>query len=481
MLTDSEMDLLGPSTTHVSNNMYVYQYDSPAEVSSAERPPSGRTPKGILRRAPTKAKRNSMIEDNQRVHTAEKRRSLQEPCYTASDDVLSILVEHPPHKVNNSPNMSQHQARLPNTPKLPSADDYHRLNKLNDLNDFELKQAVSNKLNQRIAQAHQIHEEDLEARIRAENFLSHVPKSELKHYAEIAHILETTTAEGAIEDAYDRNRLRHEVSRALSNRKNVSFNANATNPNSKPQPQQLLRPTDIKFTTPPNSPNMSVVVGAQRPPAKPTTPTQAGATLPSPSSQAEREKQDKIQSNRFKRLQIQWELLSKEGPQLKQELQPRSGGNTPTGGAMKSRIPRPVSYPTTRANSDPMVSKTLKSPSRIMPPTKKKFGSAGSASNVSTAAAAVPQPAPRTPSKLLHTTPKKSPAAATGPRPATRTRIPIGTSPSPLSKAASSPAVVTVGATPPSTKKPIIRKPITTPVVTPRSIKKPSTARPVCK
>lgn len=455
MLTDSEMDLLGPSATNFSNNMYVYQYDSPAEVSSAERPPSGRTPKSILRRAPTKAKRNSMFEENQRVHTAEKRRSLQEPCYNFSDEQLSILEEQP-RKVNNSPNLSQHQPRLPNTPKLPSADDYHRLNKLNELNDFELKQAVSSKLTQRS------HEDDLEARIRAEHFLSNVPKSELKHYAEIAHVLETTTAEGATapsEEAYDRNRLRHEVSRALSQRKNVSFNS----PSSKTTPQQLLRPTEIKFTTPPNSPNMSVVVGAQRPPTKPTTPTQNTPNNNSSQAAAEREKQDKIQSNRFKRLQIQWELLSKEGQQLKQELQqqPRSGGNTPTG-AMKSRIPRPVSYPTTRANSDPMVSKTLKSPSRIVPPSssssaKKKFGS-GSTGNV----AAAPQPAPRTPSKLLHTTPKKTPAAAatTGPRPATRTRIPVG--PSSLSKTASSPAVVSGSS---STKtKPIIRKPITTPV-----------------
>ncbi|KAL1380860.1 hypothetical protein pipiens_001073 [Culex pipiens pipiens] len=427
MLTDSEMDLLGPnaSATGFSNNMYVYQYDSPAEVSSAERPPSGRTPKGILRRAPAKAKRNSMFEENQRVHTAEKRRSLQEPCYNFSDEQLSILEEdlHQPRKVNNSPNMSQHQPRLPNTPKLPSADDYHRLNKLNDLNDFELKQAVSNKLNQRVAQQqHQLlhHEDDLDARIRAEHFLSNVPKSELKHYAEIAHVLETTTAEGATapsEEAYDRNRLRHEVSRALSQRKNVSFNS----PNQPQKPAQLLRPTEIKFSTPPNSPNMSVV-GAQRPPTKPTTPTEA-----------EREKQDKIQSNRFKRLQIQWELLSKDGAQLKQELgAPRSGGNTPTG-AMKSRIPRPVSYPTTRANSDPMVSKTLlRSPSRIVAPsigTKKKT-------------VAAPQPAPRTPSKLLHTTPKKSAAGvAGGPRPATRTRIPLAPS-STLSKTASSPAVM---------------------------------------
>lgn len=444
MLTDSEMDLLGPNGSGgFSNNLYVYQYDSPAEVTSAERPPSGRVaPKGILRRTPvqrptTKAKRNSMFEDQKVPSVAEKRRSLQEPCYNFSaeenlilEDSINELQDVGIRKVNNSPNMSQHHpgARLPNTPKLPTADDYHRLNKLNELNDFELGKAVSSKLNR--AQQHQSIEDDLEARSRAEHFLSNVPKSELKHYAEIAHILETTTAEGATppsEEMYDRTRLRHEVSRALSQRKNVSFNQTPAATNTTPVRQQqakLLRPTEIKFSTPPNSPNMSVTAVNQKPPQKPAlnspSAVNAGAVA------AERERQDKIQSNRFKRLQIQWELLSKEGQQLKQELQqqPRSGGNTPTG-ALKSRIPRPVSYPTTRANSDPMVSKTLKSPSRIVPP--KKY-SVGSALNVVMAGGGPiggqqPQPAPRTPSKVLHTTPKKS---AGGPRPATRTRIPPG-------------------------------------------------------
>ncbi|XP_058825541.1 uncharacterized protein LOC131685654 isoform X2 [Topomyia yanbarensis] len=439
MLTDSEMDLLGPNAGSggFSNNLYVYQYDSPAEVASAERPPSGRVaPKGILRRAtpqrpPTKAKRNSMFEENQKAKAnVEKRRSLQEPCYNFSEenlileDSINELSAGGLKKVNNSPNMSQHQTRLPNTPKLPSADDYHRLNKLNELNDLELNKAVSNKLSR--AQQQQTLEDDLEARLRAEHFLSNVPKSELKHYAELAYVLESTTAEkatGALEEIYDRTRLRHEVSRALSQRKNVSFNQ--TPPvNTTPvrqQQQQLLRPTDIKFSTPPNSPNMSVTV-AQKPPQKP---------LVSPTS-AEREKQDKIQSNRFKRLQIQWELLSKESQQLKQDLQhPRSGGNTPTT-AMKSKIPRPVSYPTTRANSDPVVSKTLRSPSRIVPP---KRYTGGSTANVATASpqqhhhhtvTSPPTPAPRTPIKLLHTTPKKTAAAVSTPRPATRTRMPLG-------------------------------------------------------
>ncbi|XP_055524799.1 uncharacterized protein LOC129718245 isoform X2 [Wyeomyia smithii] len=446
MLTDSEMDLLGPGAGSggFSNNLYVYQYDSPAEVTSADRPPSGRVaPKSILRRAskpPAKAKRNSMFEENQKVKpNVEKRRSLQEPCYNFSEENL-ILEQSIDElcdtgnirKVNNSPNMSQHQARLPNTPKLPSADDYHRLNKLNELNDLELNKAVSSKLNRAQQQQQQCLEDDLEARLRAEHFLSHVPKTELKHYAELAHVLETTTVEGAtapLEELYDRTRLRHEVSRALSQRKNVSFNqatpatgAVNTTPVRQQQPQ-LLRPTDIRFSTPPNTPNMSVTM-AQKPPQKPVT---------SPVS-TEREKQDKIQSNRFRRLQIQWELLSKEGQQLKQELQhPRSGGNTPTT-VMKSRIPRPVSYPTTRANSDPVVSKTLRSPSRIVPPKKYNAGSAVNVAVVSPQQTTPPMPAPRTPSKLLHTTPKKtaaSPAAVGTPRPATRTRIPLGSGQTP--------------------------------------------------
>ncbi|KXJ71913.1 hypothetical protein RP20_CCG019411 [Aedes albopictus] len=465
MLTDSEMDLLGPSGS--GNNLYVYQYDSPAEVSSAERPPSGRVaPKGILRktsvqRSSAKAKRNSMFEaDHKSGQSLEKRRSLQEPCYNFSEENLILedsIIELPDsgtRKVNNSPNMSQHQARLPNTPKLPSADDYHRLNKLNEMNDLELNKAVSSKLNR--AQQQQSLEDDLEARMRAEHFLSNVPKSELKHYAELAHFLEATTGESTTvaqsEEVYDRQRLRHEVSRALAQRKNVSFNQPpAPGPvNTTPvrQQAQLLRPTEIKFTTPPNSPNMSVTM-AQKPPAKPTP-----SAVQSPSGLAtEREKQDKIQSNRFKRLQIQWELLSKEGQQLKQELQqPRSGGNTPTGCAMKSRIPRPVSYPTTRANSDPMVSKTLRSPSRIVPPKRYNAGSLGTVAAIGQHVTSPPTPAPRTPNKPLHTTPKKAATIGTP-------RIPVGSGqtqgkPRPSSNAAVAAATVAAGPSKVTPKKP---------------------------
>uniref|UniRef100_A0A182QGJ9 Uncharacterized protein n=1 Tax=Anopheles farauti TaxID=69004 RepID=A0A182QGJ9_9DIPT len=470
LTTDSEMDgILGPSADRsntFNNNLYVYQYDSPAEVlASCERPPSGRmagVPKSILRRpqgstmrggsgggisnasgssqASMKAKRSSMFEEqHQMPHyqqaSREKRRSLQEHhSYNFYEDAEEEEEQNEQEqrvaegccgvepKLHNSPNMTPNP-RLANTPKLPSADHYHKLNRLAELSERELAPPVT---------ADIAIEDDLEARVRAEQFLSHVPKSELKHYAEIAHILESTEMFESSEPQYDRSRLRNEVSRLLSQRRNVvSFSkqqqhqqpmvsqANTT-PVRQPPASALLRPTEIKFSTPPNSPNIMSVTTAtgttmvglpktteKKPPvAQRTTPSSMAG---SPASAAEKEKQDKIQTNRFKRLQIQWELLSKEANATKaspgdgQRKEIRSGGNTPTGGnsASKSRIPRPVSYPTTRTNSDPVVSKTLKSPSRIVAP--RKYG-APLQSPVTTP----PTPAPRTPSKTFsNTTPKK--------------------------------------------------------------------------
>uniref|UniRef100_A0A182PQU0 Uncharacterized protein n=1 Tax=Anopheles epiroticus TaxID=199890 RepID=A0A182PQU0_9DIPT len=454
LTTDSEIDgILGPSnSSHLfNNNLYVYQYDSPAEVlAPCERPPSGRTsgaPKSILRRPQgsvrgtgnaacgggavnsqgnMKAKRSSMFEEHQGPHFAqgsrEKRRSLQEHhSYNFYEDAVEEEEEDTriEHKLHNSPNMTPHP-RLANTPKLPSADHYHKLNKLVEFKDSDIANTVEGKNQPYI-------DEDLEARARAEQFLSHVPKSELKHYAEIAHILESTEMIESSEPPYDRTRLRNEVSRLLSQKRNVSFTKQQTTPtssggnNTTPVRQQaapataLLRPTEIKFSTPPNSPNMSVTVAKtghhaaagitaeKKPPVAQRTPSSLAG---SPASGTEKEKQDKIQTNRFKRLQIQWELLSKESTKASSESQRkeiRSGGNTPTGGANgpKSRIPRPVSYPTTRTNSDPVVSKTLKSPSRIVAP--RKYGAMQS-SPVTTP----PTPAPRTPSKTFsNVTPKK--------------------------------------------------------------------------
>uniref|UniRef100_A0A182LZX2 Uncharacterized protein n=1 Tax=Anopheles culicifacies TaxID=139723 RepID=A0A182LZX2_9DIPT len=455
LTTDSEMDgILGPSNSSniFNNNLYVYQYDSPAEVlAPCERPPSGRTvgvtPKSILRRpqgaargvtnplnngansqSNMKAKRSSMFEEQQIPHypqaSREKRRSLQEHhSYNFYEDAEEEEEHCAEPKLHNSPNMTPHP-RLANTPKLPSADHYHKLNKLVEFSDNNDAAAI-------ISDAHypQCTDEELDARARAEQFLSHVPKSELKHYAEIAHILESTEMIESSEPAYDRTKLRNEVSRLLSQKRNVTFTKHQTVPstagtnNTTPVRQQvspatgLLRPTEIKFSTPPNSPNMSVTVAKtgqphtvagmateKKPPVAQRTPSSLAGSPAAVGT--EKEKQDKIQTNRFKRLQIQWELLSKEAnakaSSESQRKEVRSGGNTPTGSncGSKSRIPRPVSYPTTRTNSDPVVSKTLKSPSRIVAP--KKYGT------MQSPVTTPPTPAPRTPNKTFsNTTPKK--------------------------------------------------------------------------
>ncbi|XP_041766296.1 uncharacterized protein LOC121590571 isoform X2 [Anopheles merus] len=468
LTTDSEMDgILAPSNSSnlFNNNLYVYQYDSPAEVLvPCERPPSGRTagvaPKSILRRpqgsvrgasnssgsgansqSNMKAKRSSMFEEQQGPHfpqgSREKRRSLQEHhsynFYEDAEEEEEEKEDYEEHrngqKLHNSPNMIPHP-RLTNTPKLPSADHYHKLNKLVEINDNDMANLAHGKHQQCV-------DEDLEARARAEQFLSHVPKSELKHYAEIAHILESTEMIESSEPPYDRTRLRNEVSRLLSQKRSVAFTKQQTTPtsfggnNTTPVRQQaapataLLRPTEIKFSTPPNSPNMSVTVAKtghhvaggmmaeKKPPVAQRTPSSLAG---SPACGTEKEKQDKIQTNRFKRLQIQWELLSKESTKASSESQRkeiRSGGNTPTGGngGPKSRIPRPVSYPTTRTNSDPVVSKTLKSPSRIVAP--RKYGA------MQSPVTTPPTPAPRTPSKTFsNVTPKKVSSAPS--------RIPLG-------------------------------------------------------
>uniref|UniRef100_A0A2M4A781 Putative transcription factor mef2a n=1 Tax=Anopheles triannulatus TaxID=58253 RepID=A0A2M4A781_9DIPT len=469
MLTtgDSEMDLLGPSNANgggagAGNGLYVYQYDSPAEVlGSFDRPPSGRLgsagPKSILRRP--KAKRNSMFEEEPAIGTAdhhapssasmgvrEKRRSLQE--HHSYNFYEEEEAERSEQKLHNSPNMTPHP-RLANTPKLPSADHYHKLNKLVELSERELMAAGGG--DGPAAAAHGGHptEDELEARARAEHFLSHVPRAELKHYAEIAHILESTEGigadagggeTGATEEAYDRTRLRNEVSRALSQRRNVTFTpasaphavakgtpTNTTTPDRRQAPgssspaSALLRPTDIKFSTPPNSPNNMSVMAAHGGSTKVAEKKPPMAQQRNGVSCTEKEKQNKIETNRFKRLQIQWELLSKEAhgraaAESQRRMEIRSGGNTPTGGngsingANKSRIPRPVSYPTTRTNSDPVVSKTLKSPSRIAPP-RRYPGVQSPQTHGTTTATTPPTPAPRTPSRtygnITTTTPKK--------------------------------------------------------------------------
>lgn len=210
------------------------------------------------------------------------------------------------------------------------------------------------------------------------------------YYAEVANILhsiERTT------ELYDRHKLRSQVSRALSAQhgsapqltKKVSFDgtpmasaaatvvvpaspmdATITLPGGGDDPTATAvaamhrlaaaGPPNVvakEFSTPPNSPNISVAQLRLEQKHK---------------RSADQEKQEKIQSNRFKRLQIQWELLSKEAQVLREELgddetglgggngedddcvkETRSGGSTPTSAAtLRSRIPRPVSYPATK-------------------------------------------------------------------------------------------------------------------------------------
>ena len=197
---------------------------------------------------------------------------------------------------------------------------------------MELNKALSSKLNNFTGEADI---QDIEARLRAENFLSSIPKSELKHYAEIANLMEWTANDPA---ALDRSKLRNEVSRALSSRK-VSFNQQPASP---VKTKHLLHPNcDKKFATPPNSPSMSI--NAQKVEKRQLNFQQQ--------QRLEKEKQDKIQSNRFKRLQIQWEILSKDAAKDFEEVnETKSGGSTPSGSSSKpqSKIPRPVSYPNSK-------------------------------------------------------------------------------------------------------------------------------------
>jgi len=229
-----------------------------------------------------------MIEakQTQQLSKLEKRRSLQEPPHNyalGSTDELAEVFEEEEHMAQEQP----------------------------------AKQRLSRK--------------DLDARARAENFLASLPRSELKYYAEIASILESS----GDQVQYDAAALKKEVSRVLSQQKKVSFNDVAAATESELQQQQHAK----RFSTPPNSPNISIATLQRR------------ETL-------DVQEQRKIESNRFKRLQIQWELMSKDSSMLKElanEQATKSGGSTPTStnsgssnSAQKSRIPRPVSYPAGR-------------------------------------------------------------------------------------------------------------------------------------
>lgn len=370
MLTDSEFEV-AVSNNNLLRNLNRMPYEN-EDSSSAELPPSGYTRRGILRRAQSsKSNRNSLAEETHAELKAEKRKSVQDPYFATSDRNQTSPTSNPQYYAE------QHE---------------------------ELKRLCS-QTKEKFNVEHK--ESDTDARNRVEHFLSNVPKSELKYYAEIANILESIDS---ISDVYDRNRLRDDVSRALA-QKRVSFHSDSTN--SPLENNNVKNRVGKEYTTPPNSPNISIA---------------AVRNNIEQSKQLENQsKQDKIQSNRFKRLQIQWELLSKEGQQLEKEFNhTRSGGSTPTSAAPRSRIPRPVSYPapryvqhmfTTRlslygirlivsfyllisqsnfrSNTSPAL-KTQPSPSRMVAP--KKIGIAPSTTPVSR---------PRTPSKP-HNTPKKT-------------------------------------------------------------------------
>lgn len=347
MLTDSEMEgiINGGSANDAMKNMFVYQYENIPELGGHEqRPPTGR--RGILRRTNTtsntptrvssangqKPKRYSMLDQPKSPQQQfksppsqptpqEKRRSLQEPNFYNNG-----LEEY----FNNIGGTKTFANRLPNYMKArDNQNDAEKdLNQL--MTELELNKALSNKLNYGQQNGVEVDIQEIEARLRAESFLNSIPKSELKHYAEVANLLEWHQQEPPIE----RTKLRNEVSKALSSRK-VSFNHPSPNKTAK---NHLQAPdADKKFSTPPNSPQISQLSN------------NSGKALDKKQQQRlEKEKQDKIQSNRFKRLQIQWELLSKDQEE-RAMMETKSGGTTPTGSAkVQSKIPRPVSYPNSK-------------------------------------------------------------------------------------------------------------------------------------
>jgi iporin len=315
MLTDSEMEGI-INGSDAMKNMFVYQYDNVPELE--QRPPSGR--RGILRRTNTttntptrvtsanvqKQKRYSMLDQPkspQGQPKSEKRKSLQETNFHYND-----LEEY----FNNIGGTKNFANRLPNYMKARDdiRNDSKDLNQL--LTELELNKALSNKLN--YEDENDVDIEEIEARLKAESILN---------------------------ETVDRSKLRSEVSKNLTSRK-VSFNHHPSptqSPMKKTKAQQqqqhhLQAPEyEKKFTTPPNSPQMSQLVDKKQSPVD-------------KKQRLEKEKQDKIQSNRFKRLQIQWELLSKE--QESQVLETKSNVTTPTGLKCQSKIPRPVSYPNSK-------------------------------------------------------------------------------------------------------------------------------------
>ncbi|KAL7022436.1 hypothetical protein ACKWTF_012241 [Chironomus riparius] len=420
MLTDSEMEELinGGSANEAMKNMFIYQYDNVPDID--QRPPSGR--RGILRRINTtantptprvlanqngqKQKRYSMMDQQltkiqiTNPTPQEKRRSLQDVNFYHHNELEEYFNNIGINGIGGTKNFAN---RLPNYMK--TRDDQRENGKdLNQLlTELELNKALSNKLNYGSnPTATDVDIQEIEARLKAESFLNAIPKSELRNYEDIAQILEWNQAESENNNPFEKTKLRNEVSKTLSSRK-VSFNRPSPTPSPVRHVKNHLQAPDFdkKFTTPPNSPQMSQLVDKKSPVEK-------------KQQRLEKEKQDKIQSNRFKRLQIQWELLSKE-QQEPEILETKSNVTTPTGGSKcQSKIPRPVSYPNPKQNHELLIGgKNLRSPSKMAQP--KKYTT--TPTNVTSPTAMIQQ-TPRTPNKQLHTTPKKTLPVRT----ATRTR-----------------------------------------------------------
>lgn len=363
LLTDSEFELAAagtsvpqtlPSNDDPLKNMYVYQYENNRMDSGVDMmintENSARPPRGILRKNAITGKsnhiqrttnRNSMFEEqNSKVSKFEKRRSLQDPPYYAigsSDELF-----HYPLPEDCLAEMEEYYDEMHSNLKLIK-------------NDLRMRdEGTNHNNNQRLSR------KDRDARARAENFLSAVPRSELKYYAEIANLLESTEDQ-TIAVEYDAAKLKKEVSRALSQQKKVSFNRTLNNDECDAIQQNALHtpsPSHHRFSTPPNSPNISTA-GLRVHGCNTSGEKSSRHSALSSHRRCSKDKKElnnpqvlnKISSNRFKRLQIQWELLSKDSSLMLKDLasenETKSGGSTPTSAnaTHRSRIPRPVSYP----------------------------------------------------------------------------------------------------------------------------------------
>lgn len=302
-----------------------------SELEGTELPP--KYPRTILRRNSYKNKRHSMFEQQKQIgYDLDKRRSLQEPYYMS--DAYNIIEDYitemndmdTTHK--NKINKPARTVSRPITNKK-NYQDYEFNANSNDC-DVESTKVLNNSINytpelNKNQKIYANKQQEKESRLRTENILNTIPKSELKYYANILDLEDETS------EPYDQFKLRNEVSRVLSTKTRPNHKSNNNNENVN------LLGVRKAFDTPPNSPNISVM---------------AVRTEKKNMKNIDKEKMEKIQFNRFKRLQIQWELLSKDSRELAVDLgiepipEIKSGGSTPTGGSgYKSRIPRPVSYP----------------------------------------------------------------------------------------------------------------------------------------